>query len=55
MNNIKRVALYIRVSTDEQAINGVSLDYQKEELLKYVKDRKVDYTINEKEHIYIDR
>ncbi len=54
MNNIKRVALYLRVSTDEQAINGVSLDYQKEELLKYVKDRKADYTINEKEHIYID-
>lgn len=54
MNNIKRVALYIRVSTDEQAINGVSLDYQKEELLKYVKDRKADYMINEKENIYID-
>lgn len=51
---IQRVAIYVRVSTDEQAINWVSLDYQRDELLKYVKERPADYIINEKEHVYID-
>lgn len=34
-----RVALYIRVSTSEQAINGLSLEAQKEALEKHAKDR----------------
>lgn len=54
MNKIRRVAIYLRVSTDEQAINWVSLDSQKEELLKFVNDRKVEYVINEEKHIFID-
>ena len=34
-----RVALYIRVSTSEQVINGLSLDAQKEALTKHAKER----------------
>ena len=34
-----RVALYIRVSTTEQAINGLSLEAQREALEKHAKDR----------------
>lgn len=36
-NEIRRVAIYCRVSTDEQAREGVSLDEQKERLLAYCK------------------
>lgn len=38
MDNIKRAALYIRVSTDEQAREGYSLEAQKENLIKYAKE-----------------
>lgn len=38
MDNIKRAALYIRVSTDEQAREGYSLQAQKDNLIKYVKE-----------------
>ena len=34
-----RVALYLRVSTEEQAINGLSLQAQREALEKHAKDR----------------
>ena len=34
-----RVALYIRVSTDEQARHGLSLDAQRETLQQYAKKR----------------
>ncbi len=47
----KRVAIYLRVSTDEQAEKGHSLDIQKETLLKFCKDS--NYTVDEK-NIYID-
>lgn len=40
---MERVALYIRVSTDEQAINGDSLRTQRDELTKYAK--KQNYNI----------
>ena len=43
MDNIKRAALYIRVSTDEQAREGYSLEAQKENLIKYAKEN--NYTI----------
>lgn len=36
--NIKRVALYIRVSGEEQKISGLSLEAQQERLEKYAKD-----------------
>ena len=42
-NTMERVALYVRVSTDEQAINGDSLRTQREELTKYAK--KMNYNI----------
>ena len=34
-----RVALYIRVSTMEQKINGLSLEAQREALEKYAKEK----------------
>lgn len=38
MENIIRAALYIRVSTEEQAIHGYSLAAQEEDLVKYAED-----------------
>lgn len=46
---IKRAALYARVSTEEQAMHGVSLDAQKERLIQYAKEN--DLTIVD---IYVD-
>lgn len=37
-DGLKRAALYARVSTEEQAMHGVSLDAQKERLLQYAKE-----------------
>lgn len=37
-DKIKRAALYARVSTEEQAMHGVSLDAQKERLCQYAND-----------------
>ena len=37
-DGIKRAALYARVSTEEQAMHGVSLDAQKERLTQYAKE-----------------
>lgn len=37
LDNIPRTALYIRVSTDEQALHGYSLEAQKESLTAYAK------------------
>ena len=34
-----RVALYIRVSTSEQVVHGLSLEAQKEALTKYAKEK----------------
>jgi DNA invertase Pin-like site-specific DNA recombinase len=36
--NKTRVALYIRVSTAEQGVKGVSIDSQKADLIKFSKD-----------------
>ncbi len=49
MNEIKKVALYIRVSTDHQAKEGDSLEAQEEALEKYCKNK--NYIIVDK---YID-
>lgn len=49
-HTLKRAALYIRVSTEEQAIHGYSLEAQKESLTKYAKQHNlfiVDYYIDE--------
>lgn len=48
-NSLKRAALYARVSTEEQAMHGVSLDAQKERLLQYAKDN--DLTVVD---LYVD-
>ena len=40
-NGIKRAALYARVSTEEQAMHGVSLDAQKERLIQYAKEKNI--------------
>ena len=37
-SGLKRAALYARVSTEEQAMHGVSLDAQKERLLQYAEE-----------------
>ena len=37
--SILRVALYIRVSTEEQAIHGISLIAQEDSLCRYAKER----------------
>lgn len=40
-DGIKRAALYARVSTEEQAMHGVSLDAQRERLLTYAKENNL--------------
>ena len=52
---IKRVAVYCRVSTDEQAMNWTSLKSQEEEILRYVKYRNREFILDKNRHIYIDR
>ena len=37
------VALYLRVSTREQAINGYSIHAQENKLKRYLKDQKIKY------------
>ena len=37
-----RAGLYIRVSTDEQALHGLSLESQKEALISYAKEHNID-------------
>ncbi|ABX43354.1 recombinase family protein [Lachnoclostridium phytofermentans] len=44
-----RVALYIRVSTEEQALHGFSLEAQREALTKYAKEHDMEIT-----GVYID-
>lgn len=39
--HVEEVALYVRVSTDEQAINGDSLRTQRNELNKYAIDNRL--------------
>lgn len=46
---LKRAALYARVSTEEQAMHGVSLDAQRERLLTYAKEN--DLTVVD---VYVD-
>lgn len=48
-DGIKRAALYARVSTEEQAMHGVSLDAQKERLTQYAKDNGLSIV-----DIYVD-
>lgn len=47
---IQRVALYVRVSTEEQAIHGFSIETQKDNLAEYCKKNKlkiVDFYVDE--------
>lgn len=47
---MKRAALYIRVSTEEQAMHGYSLDAQRDNLTSYAKEHNmliVDYYVDE--------
>lgn len=53
LNEKKRVAIYCRVSTDEQVVHWNWLEYQKQALLDYISAFKSKYTFNEK-HTYID-
>ena len=49
-NGIRRAALYARVSTEEQAMHGVSLDAQKERLSMYAKENDlqiIDFYVDE--------
>lgn len=48
-----RVALYIRVSTDEQATKWVSIEHQQESLIEYAKNQ--GYILNENRNIYVDK
>lgn len=48
-DGLKRAALYARVSTEEQAMHGVSLDAQRERLLTYAKEN--DLTVVD---VYVD-
>lgn len=48
-SGLKRAALYARVSTEEQAMHGVSLDAQKERLVQYAKEN--DLTVVD---LYVD-
>lgn len=48
----KRAAVYMRVSTQWQADNGMSLDFQQEKLLEYVKNN--NYSLDKERHIFID-
>lgn len=43
-NAVKRAALYIRVSTEEQAMHGLSLSAQRETLVKYTEDNGLRLT-----------
>ena len=40
MTKMENVALYCRVSTEEQALNGDSLRMQEQELTNYAKNNK---------------
>lgn len=46
---VPRAALYIRVSTEEQAMHGYSLDAQKEALMHYARDHNMEIA-----SVYID-
>ncbi len=48
-SSLKRAALYARVSTEEQAMHGVSLDAQKERLVQYAKENDLSIV-----GIYVD-
>lgn len=54
MQKIKRVAVYIRTSTEEETVNWMSLDIQKDSILKYLEQRTDDFSFDKEEHIYID-
>ena len=49
-----RVAMYVRVSTDEQANKGSSIQAQQEEIKKFIKYKDSEYTFNVEKHTYID-
>lgn len=50
----RRVALYIRVSTQEQKIDGYSLEAQKKKLLEYVRENKALNLVTQDDWVYED-
>jgi len=50
----RRTAIYIRVSTEEQEIDGYGLESQQEELINYVNNNKSLALITQKDWIYSD-
>ena len=50
----RRVAIYIRVSTQEQKIEGYGLEAQEKKLLDYINNNKSQNYITKKEWIFID-
>lgn len=50
----RRTAIYIRVSTEEQDIDGYGLEAQKGELLNYVNNNKSLKLITHEDWIYSD-
>lgn len=50
----RRIAVYIRVSTQEQKIDGYGLEAQEKKLLEYIKNNKSQNYITKKEWIFVD-
>jgi len=49
-----RVAIYVRVSTDEQANKGSSIEAQQSEIQKFINYKDSEYSFNAEKHAYID-
>jgi site-specific DNA recombinase len=47
-------ALYIRVSTEDQAREGTSLEVQREQLIRYAKEKRWEIYYPEKDRVYED-
>ena len=50
----RKVAVYIRVSTQEQKIDGYGLEAQKNKLLDYIQNNKAQNYVTKKEWLFID-
>ena len=50
----RKIAIYIRVSTQEQKIDGYGLEAQEKKLLEYINNNKSQNYITKKEWIFVD-
>ena len=50
----RRTAIYIRVSTQEQKIDGYGLESQKRRLVYYIEDNKALNLVTKPEWIFVD-